>query len=437
MIRWLLSFVLLTHVFVTEAMARVMRVVLTESLDEIRVPVQVGDMVEFHFPEPLVHWSVGNHAQYKPGLGGLGNIVHVQASPTAPATTLHGKTWNHRVTARIYVKSAEEEPVTRVDFIDPSRRALENETIDPEKIEGSWIANVDSLQTFDSIPWQGFGHQLRLNPGVAQRTDEKIIMPFTVQNLGDLDFPLSDIELRDHVGRKTDAIIVYSEGLGREKHVIPANGRIQFTFRLLKPDRVANGWRVLLAPAAFKWTKSDDDIAVERGVLEDRLALSVRFFGGAANLTYAPGTGATEWTSMQGVGARVLLGLQEYISLEGSLDLARTGAASFADDREVSEISGRVQAGGLFHVGTDWIPFGRLGLGARFVNAKMTTSGTMDTAFHTGFILSFGGGIAARVGSRLLIGLAVAYNAPLAGSDASEWVETDLSIGWLWDVGGD
>lgn len=430
MSRWLVSFVVL-GLFAADADARILRVRLVDDLPEVKVPVRVGDTVEFHVPEPMIHWSMGNKVHYSPLLQDRGFILALQIAPSAPPTTLHIKTWNYKLTARLFLFDPKDEPVTRVEGLRP----LHEQQSSPEEVEGAWVAKVRKVKPFSGAAWAEDGQRLKLKSGIVQIGDDVALIPIVVRNLGDFEFPVHGPQIHDHKNRPVRAKIVRKKGLDGPEPAIRPNEEVEITFQVSPASQIAKGARLFMAPAAISidLDAPPPPPPPPPGPLQDHVAVSVRYFGGAANLSDGLVPATSEWTSVWGVGFRALYGVTRHISIEGSGDFAWTGTADLGATRQVRETSGRIQAAGLLHTGERLIPFGRLGLGVQV--ARSTLEATGDSEIVAGLVVSYGGGLAARVSDRLMAGLSVAYNAPMAGNNERQWFEADLSLGWVWGPG--
>ncbi len=265
---------------------------------------------------------------------------------------------------------------------------------------------------------------------------------FEVRNVGDV-YRFLSIEVHD-LQMRSRAIKLSLPGIENIGEIEFARGET-LTGAIMVPNATGlrRGWTLYLktpvdvTPAAFKWDEEED-----RGPLEQRLMVSMRVSSGFANVDDGIGIDKAAWTASNAFGLQVLYGISKHVTIVGTLDIGRTSAVSFSDaiwdmtpgQLDVQETSGRLLAGGLFHTGQRWIPYGRVAVGARFSERMTSMALRSESEVRASAIFGFGGGLDILLTKRIVAGASLTFVAPFGGSDSSLTAEVGLHVGATWDL---
>ena len=250
--------------------------------------------------------------------------------------------------------------------------------------------------------WQVFGRYRILVFELHNRDP----LPYRIQELKLLD----EFKLKDHAGQIKVGLDEQSAPDGLLAVVGPRE-KVLIGVSVHEPDTVGNFMHLALRePGGFRPVTRDN---VRTWVWEEPpdakagiVTLSAWGSYGAVWLTEDVGANRTAATKLEVLGARVTYAFNEYIHVEASAALARSGDAEFqkatlnamTGDLVRNATLGRLQVGGLLRWGKTFMPTLRLGIGVQgaSVNADFTPDGgsmTQSSSTEFGFFFSVGAGV--------------------------------------------
>lgn len=395
-----------------------------------------------HFPSPPIQADLGDSENYtaRRSLDGLRMTIDV--NPMSMPTNLNLTFPGLRATVILQVVDSDDQAKPMYRFRDPRTSGKKSGTAQnsSQQSQGRWASQVIRIQTPAPRVWRGPGHTLELRPGVIQHTKDATLMPCVVGNIGDYPYPVTKLEVLDHLDRVVPSEVVQHSWMGAvadEQEIAPGE-TASFVFRIPQPSRIKKGWAVRVAStpaiesAEFEWTVNRGP--PEPGILQDRVSIAFRMLGGTMKLDDGTGLGPAlrAWTQLLGAGVLVSYGTGRHTNLEVSADFVRTGDARIGDSM-IHATGGRLHFGGRLHTGKQLVPYARAGIGimlAQHTVESMETEQT-DTDFRASGLLFLGGGVNWLLGKRTVVGLSMLGNLPLGGDEAGPVLEVGLHVGVL------
>ncbi len=232
--------------------------------------------------------------------------------------------------------------------------------------------------------FQSEGYHIELRTGWQSVSREYLSFNSRLINHTGRAFPLAGMVLR--APNSTEDYLVDAR-TDHEYGALPKelgpHEEIRVTVVARSPEHLSHGWVLQLTgaiPAALRW---DEDPPPKppppRSV--GKLAIGAQLLGGTVRL--ANSAGESDWTSLQGVGARASYAPLKWLSVEGAIDYLKTGEAAMA-----SASGGRAQLNALLQFGDKIVPYARVGGGV--VLASVDEGDTSD--FRASTLFTFGVG---------------------------------------------
>lgn len=418
----------------------IIRAELTPELDEVDAPVCPGTQTWITVPTPITSFGGGNQRDYRIVQTSPSRLDVDVADGALPSNVNIEMLGGRQVSVRFYMTTSNTKAASRVEFYEPGTMPTgANGGTDPRI--GEVIVHAHHIDGPIEIPWQAGGHHLLLRTGFAVHADTSVL---PVELHSQYGYPLTRLELRDHLDRPIDAEIIYGVDPSQEPVEIRPGQTASTVFHIKDPHQIADGWTLIatattaIPPARFSWEPRQD-----KGPLEKRVAIAIHLSGGTSKLDTGVGDDENAWTLLQGFGARVTYGMSRNLSIDAAVDYTRTDEARFPNtmwdqnqgELQVRETAGRVLAGGLLHTaGRRWLPFARVAVGVRVSKHQLAMGSRAESEIRAGALFGFGGGLNVMLGRRAMAGLAGLYIAPMGGDDSTQSFEANVSLAALWDL---
>ena len=254
----------------------------------------------------------------------------------------------------IFVRSEDDIPELEVTSVDhPSTRTPVQDLL-------AFIAEGDASAPA-VLHWREKGHRIEVRIGAMRWGAEHLTFRFELHNKGDYPYPITALFIADASGNKHE-VALFPRELASGESLLQPRGKLVGALRVSNAVALRAGWSMKIRSSAgvpsatVRWDDKTHGWTT-RGPIQERLVVAVHAAGGATKLDDGIGVARNVWTTSQTLGARVLYGAMKHVSIEGNLDVTRTGSAVFEDSTwgaeqgtlETHETAGRVMVGALLH----------------------------------------------------------------------------------------
>lgn len=378
--------------------------VLTIKPLEIDICIHPNKIVHLHFPMDVNLLSAGSLKDID---APTTNIITIQRLD-GTGTNMVIAAGQYRVVVNA-VPGPEHEVETLIDFVEQEPLPTESRpSSDRERERSYWYAllhklNEEGLGDSRQPEWHSGQHRIGSTIGNVTRGERFLSFVATLHNAGDLDFPLSGVELRELERDENHLILAVPDTADlRLPKVLKRRETLRIAVLAKDAALLSSGWRLGLIstigipPALFKWT--DGGYRVPIG--QERLTVGVEATGGVAR--HAHGSD-NQFGISRGVRARVRYGVTPRFAIEGLLGLIDTTEVAFQDGSAAKMTGGLAMVNGVLTLGDRIVPFVRVGGGV----APATIRNFDGRRFDLFPAFSLGVGLDAWIRQKFLVGLAV------------------------------
>lgn len=418
--------------------AQVLCVPQTPGDHSVVVPMHPTIRTRWQLLDPVMSFEFGNASDYNKELDKYQRKrLSIQPIPGASPTNLIIETSAPRTftlqpvsepaKAVHLVLIRPEDPSTGEMLPDPRCDGVTDEARDEtiERMEQAFETYPAKTGTYAS---DGFVVVVKLSE--QYREGDTLRCRYTVQNEG-LPYQISHAYIIPLGAAPLQNVTIAVDGGEQLPLELPPGAEVSGSIHVKEgAAQLANGFKlqlipsragILPAPVGFK------DPAPNEG----RLSLQLEGVVGAISLKSTADATQEDFTTLEGLGGRMVYGFNKRWSVEGSLSALTTQQAEFDDGSTAEATTVRALIGGLLHFGETTVPYLRVGIGARL--SSYTLSSEEDSKLRGSALVHLGGGVDHWLGERLVVGASAQYVGGLGnGSDDSYSLEFGAHIGFAW-----
>ena len=423
------------------------RVVWVEQKDgvEKEIPMAHGTGTTWYLLDPIVSHTIGNRSEYPPQFDDLGKRLVILPAANASPTNLNIET-KVRMLFELRMATEEERPVAMVIVVPPGTdiEALvsdiecteDDDCPDRENARYRRTAqNMDDRWEMLTAKSARFAHAgFELSARLSHQAFEGPVLKYKarLKNHGKA-FPMKDLEVLPHARASEPVQAVVYWGADGMPEELAENEKLTVTVVIPDSRELDERMALRLIPSRTNVFPATFDFEEERPNV-GRLAIQGQAVGGAISLKNNGDSGQADFTWLRGLGIRGVYSFTPNVSVEGSLTGLSTGEAQFDDNTRVDVASARALLGGMLHSGEKYVPYARLGFGARISDYSWRPAiGEPNSELRTSALFYMGAGMEAWFSNSLVGGISVNYVGGLGnGDDGSASFEAGVHFGYAW-----
>ena len=388
----------------------------------------------WYFLDRIVSHVVGNKVEYKPNTDEQRKRLYIQPEARTSATNLNVETKirasfllvparpgevSHRMV--IIVPPEPETDTAAANGGKPSRRGLPTTT--------SHMNQRFEVRGPKSATFAARGYELSAHLSAQVIEGPFLKFQARLRNIGK-PFPVKELEVLAHAEADESVPAVIDWQTREAPDVLGQNEEVTISILIPDADLVDDRMALRLVPSSNNVFPATFDFTDEHPSV-GRLSLQVEGVGGAISLESITNPNQSAFTTLAGVGGRMVYDFNQRWSVEGTLSVLFTQLAEFDDGSTAEATTARALIGGVLRFGETTVPYLRAGIGGRL--SSYTLSAEEDSKLRGSALVHFGGGVDYWFGKGFVVGVSAQYIGALgAGTDESFSIEAGAHAGFAW-----